>query len=44
MSIGVAAIEENPVDFAHALAVAETACKAAKDRGRNRVEPTRPVI
>ena len=26
------------LDLAHALAVAETACKAAKDRGRNRVE------
>jgi diguanylate cyclase (GGDEF)-like protein len=38
VSIGVAAIEENPVDFPHALAAAETACKAAKDRGRNRVE------
>jgi diguanylate cyclase (GGDEF)-like protein len=38
VSIGVAAIEENPVDFPHALAAAETACKAGKDRGRNRVE------
>ena len=38
MSIGVAAIDDPRVDLPHALAVAETACKAAKDRGRNRVE------
>jgi diguanylate cyclase (GGDEF)-like protein len=38
ISVGVAAITDPRVDFAHAFAVAETACKAAKDRGRNRVE------
>ncbi|MEP7313915.1 MAG: EAL domain-containing protein, partial [Pseudomonadota bacterium] len=38
VSIGVAAILDLRVEFAHAFAVAETACKAAKDRGRNRVE------
>jgi diguanylate cyclase (GGDEF)-like protein len=38
VSIGVAAIEDSAVDFMHSLAAAETACKAAKDRGRNRVE------
>jgi EAL domain-containing protein (putative c-di-GMP-specific phosphodiesterase class I) len=38
VSIGVAAIADPRIDFAHAFAVAETACKAAKDRGRNRVE------
>jgi diguanylate cyclase (GGDEF)-like protein len=38
VSIGVAAINDSRVDLPHALAVAETACKAAKDRGRNRVE------
>jgi diguanylate cyclase (GGDEF)-like protein len=38
VSIGVAAISDLRVDLPHALAVAETACKAAKDRGRNRVE------
>jgi diguanylate cyclase (GGDEF)-like protein len=38
VSIGVAAINDSRVDLPHAMAVAETACKAAKDRGRNRVE------
>jgi diguanylate cyclase (GGDEF)-like protein len=38
ISIGVAAINDPRVDLPHAMAVAETACKAAKDRGRNRVE------
>jgi len=38
ISIGVAAIGEAHLDFAHAFAAAEAACKAAKDRGRNRVE------
>jgi len=38
VSIGVAALAGPHVDLAHALAIAETACKAAKDRGRNRVE------
>ncbi len=38
VSIGVAAIESHGEDFVHAFAAAETACKAANDRGRNRVE------
>lgn len=38
ISIGVSGIADPRVDLAHALAVSETACKAAKDRGRNRVE------
>lgn len=38
LSIGVASLETANGEFAHALAEAETACKAAKDRGRNRVE------
>lgn len=38
VSIGVAELTGPHVDLAHALAIAETACKAAKDRGRNRVE------
>jgi diguanylate cyclase (GGDEF)-like protein len=38
VSIGVAAIEARGEDFVHAFAAAETACKAANDRGRNRVE------
>ncbi|MET0281175.1 MAG: EAL domain-containing protein [Steroidobacteraceae bacterium] len=38
ISIGVAAVNDPHADLAHALAVTETACKAAKDRGRNRVE------
>jgi diguanylate cyclase (GGDEF)-like protein len=38
ISIGVAAVTNPREDLAHALAVTETACKAAKDRGRNRVE------
>ncbi len=38
ISIGVAALVGSRVDLSHALAIAETACKAAKDRGRNRVE------
>ncbi len=38
ISIGVAAIEARIKDFVHAFAAAETACKAANDRGRNRVE------
>ncbi len=38
VSIGVAAINDPRVDLSHAMAAAETACKAAKDRGRNRVE------
>jgi diguanylate cyclase (GGDEF)-like protein len=40
VSIGVAALERGsgPESLAHALAAAESACKAAKDRGRNRVD------
>ncbi|MEO7774360.1 MAG: EAL domain-containing protein [Steroidobacteraceae bacterium] len=38
VSIGVAAIDGPKIEFAHAFAAAETACKAAKDRGRSRVE------
>ena len=38
ISIGVAAIEPRAQEFTHAFAAAETACKTANDRGRNRVE------
>jgi diguanylate cyclase (GGDEF)-like protein len=38
ISIGVAPIEPRAEEFTHAFAAAETACKAANDRGRNRVE------
>jgi diguanylate cyclase (GGDEF)-like protein len=38
ISIGVALLEDSAGELAHVLAAAETACKAAKDRGRNRVE------
>jgi len=38
VSIGVAAVEPRAQEFNHAFAAAETACKAANDRGRNRVE------
>ena len=38
ISIGVAALDSNEGELMHSLAAAETACKAAKDRGRNRVE------
>jgi diguanylate cyclase (GGDEF)-like protein len=38
ISIGVALLDGNAAELAHVLAAAETACKAAKDRGRNRVE------
>jgi len=37
-SFGVAAIVDGKYPLSHALASAEIACKAAKDRGRNRVE------
>ena len=37
-SIGVSPITGSSNPLAHALATAEIACKAAKDRGRNRVE------
>jgi diguanylate cyclase (GGDEF)-like protein len=36
--LGVAAVGRSDNPLAHALATAEIACKAAKDRGRNRVE------
>jgi diguanylate cyclase (GGDEF)-like protein len=38
ISIGVALLDDHGEELAHVLAAAETACKAAKDRGRNRVE------
>ena len=38
ISVGVALLDAAAEEFAHVLAAAETACKAAKDRGRNRVE------
>jgi predicted signal transduction protein with EAL and GGDEF domain len=37
-SLGVAPVGKSDNALAHALATAEIACKAAKDRGRNRVE------
>jgi diguanylate cyclase (GGDEF)-like protein len=36
--VGVAPVQHSDNALAHALATAEIACKAAKDRGRNRVE------
>jgi diguanylate cyclase (GGDEF)-like protein len=38
ISFGAAAVRGGERSFDHALAAAEVACKAAKDRGRNRVE------
>jgi diguanylate cyclase (GGDEF)-like protein len=38
ISIGVAAVDPRVQEFSHAFAAAETACKTANDRGRNRVE------
>jgi diguanylate cyclase (GGDEF)-like protein len=38
ISIGVATVDARAQEFAHAFAAAETVCKAANDRGRNRVE------
>ncbi len=38
VSIGVAPVSQADKTLAHALATAEIACKAAKDRGRNRIE------
>lgn len=38
VSIGVARVPETKHPLSHALAAAEVACKAAKDRGRARVE------
>jgi len=42
ISIGVAPLDTEAGELLHSLAVAETACKAAKDRGRNRVEVFQP--
>jgi diguanylate cyclase (GGDEF)-like protein len=38
VSLGVAPLSQSDKTLAHALATAEIACKAAKDRGRNRIE------
>jgi diguanylate cyclase (GGDEF)-like protein len=38
ISLGVCAVDARTKEFVHAFAAAETACKAANDRGRNRVE------
>jgi diguanylate cyclase (GGDEF)-like protein len=38
ISVGVASLSAGDGELMHSLAAAETACKAAKDRGRNRVE------
>ncbi|MGH8207928.1 MAG: putative bifunctional diguanylate cyclase/phosphodiesterase [Steroidobacteraceae bacterium] len=38
VSIGISPVEVRFKDSVHAFAAAETACKAANDRGRNRVE------
>jgi diguanylate cyclase (GGDEF)-like protein len=38
ISIGLASVDAASSELMHSLAAAETACKAAKDRGRNRVE------
>lgn len=38
LSVGAAAVSNTKFPLSHALAAAEIACKAAKDRGRGRVE------
>jgi diguanylate cyclase (GGDEF)-like protein len=38
ISVGITPLDQGATELAHVLAPAETACKAAKDRGRNRVE------
>ncbi|PYS61662.1 MAG: hypothetical protein DMF76_10455 [Acidobacteria bacterium] len=38
VSCGVAAVQGTPDGFSRAISAAELACRAAKDRGRNRVE------
>ncbi|HVH84687.1 MAG TPA: EAL domain-containing protein [Steroidobacteraceae bacterium] len=38
ISVGVALVASEDGELGHVLAAAESACKAAKDRGRNRVE------
>jgi diguanylate cyclase (GGDEF)-like protein len=42
ISAGVAPVDSQASDLAQVLAPAETACKAAKDRGRNRIEVYQP--
>jgi diguanylate cyclase (GGDEF)-like protein len=42
ISVGVALLDTGAGELMHSLAAAETACKAAKDRGRNRVEVYQP--
>ena len=42
ISVGVALLDTGSGEIMHSLAAAETACKAAKDRGRNRVEVYHP--
>jgi len=42
ISAGVASVDSQANELAQVLAPAETACKAAKDRGRNRVEVYQP--
>lgn len=42
VSVGVALLDTAAGELMHSLAAAETACKAAKDRGRNRVEIYHP--
>jgi diguanylate cyclase (GGDEF)-like protein len=42
ISAGVASVDSQSSELAQLLAPAETACKAAKDRGRNRVEVYQP--
>ncbi|HUN27651.1 MAG TPA: bifunctional diguanylate cyclase/phosphodiesterase [Steroidobacteraceae bacterium] len=42
VSVGVSPLDLGAGDLAHALAAAETACKAAKDRGRNRIAVYQP--
>ena len=42
VSAGVALLDTGAGELMHSLAAAETACKAAKDRGRNRVEVYHP--
>ena len=42
VSVGVALLDTGSGELMHSLAAAETACKAAKDRGRNRVEVYHP--
>jgi diguanylate cyclase (GGDEF)-like protein len=43
ISLGVAPMDASIGALSRALAAAETACKAAKDRGRNRVEVYQPA-